>query len=80
MCESCVALWPVKLIWINAVFGSCAPSCKATVRDGIRREVITMTMQSDNKAHGLANNIWAQLGLLTVVVVIAIGLAWRYVW
>ncbi len=39
-----------------------------------------MTMQSDNKAHGLANNIWAQLGLLTVVVVIAIGLAWRYVW
>jgi hypothetical protein len=39
-----------------------------------------MTMQSDNKSRGPADNLWAQLGLLTVVAVIVIVLASRYVW
>jgi hypothetical protein len=39
-----------------------------------------MAMQSDNKRHSLANNLWAQMTLLAVVVVILIALASRYVW
>jgi hypothetical protein len=39
-----------------------------------------MTMQSHNKGHGLANNLWAQLSLLAVAAVIVIVLAARYVW
>jgi len=39
-----------------------------------------MTMQSDNEGHGLAYNLWAQLGLLAVVAVIVFALAWQYVW
>jgi hypothetical protein len=38
-----------------------------------------MTMQSANK-HGLVNNVWAQLMLLTVVALILFVLASRYVW
>ena len=38
-----------------------------------------MTMQSDNKGHSPAKT-WAELSLMTVVVVILIALAWRYVW
>ena len=39
-----------------------------------------MTMQSDNKSRSLADNLWAQVGLLAVVAVIVIVLASRYVW
>ena len=39
-----------------------------------------MTLQSDTKSRGPADNLWAQLGLLTVVAVIVIVLASRYVW
>jgi hypothetical protein len=40
-----------------------------------------MTIQSDNtEDRSLANNVWAQLGLLTAVVVIVIAFAWQYVW
>jgi hypothetical protein len=39
-----------------------------------------MTMQSDSKRRGLANNLWAQLSLLTVVAAIVLALAWKYVW
>jgi hypothetical protein len=38
-----------------------------------------MTMQSANK-HGLVNNVWAQLMLVTVVALILVILASRYVW
>jgi hypothetical protein len=38
-----------------------------------------MTMHSDNKAHSAAK-AWAELSLMTAVIVIAIGLAWTYVW
>ena len=34
-----------------------------------------MTMHSDNKGHGLANNFWVQMGLLVVAVVVLIALA-----
>jgi hypothetical protein len=50
---------------------------------GFSREVI-MTMQSDNKTHGLwnslSNNTTAQLIIGVVVVVILIALAAKYVW
>jgi hypothetical protein len=40
-----------------------------------------MTIQSDNtKVPSLASSFWAQLGLLTAVVVIVIAFAWQYVW
>ena len=40
-----------------------------------------MTIQSDNtKVPSLASKFWAQLGLLTAVVVIVIAFAWQYVW
>ena len=40
-----------------------------------------MTTQRDNtKVPSLATNVWAQLGLLTAVVVIVIAFAWQYVW
>jgi len=38
-----------------------------------------MTMHG-NKDHSLTENLWAELSLTTVVVVILIALAWRYVW
>ena len=40
-----------------------------------------MTIQSDNtEGRSAATNVWAQLGLLTAVVVIVISFAWQYVW
>lgn len=39
-----------------------------------------MSMHDSTKPRDIANNIWAQLGLLTVVAVILIVMAWRYVW
>ena len=38
-----------------------------------------MSMHDSTKPRD-ANNIWAQLGLLAVVAVILIVMAWRYVW
>jgi hypothetical protein len=39
-----------------------------------------MTMQHDNQVRRLANNTWVQLVLGTVVLVILIALAAKYVW
>jgi hypothetical protein len=39
-----------------------------------------MTMHSDNKRHGLANNLWAQMGLLAVAVVVLLVIASHYIW
>ncbi|MGB8893287.1 MAG: hypothetical protein WA322_17520 [Pseudolabrys sp.] len=41
-----------------------------------------MTMQSDNRAHahGLSNNLWAQMGLLAAAVIILLAIASLYVW
>ena len=43
------------------------------------REVIIMSMQGDNKSHGLLNNLPAQLALLAVAAIILIAIAWKYV-
>jgi hypothetical protein len=39
-----------------------------------------MLTQSDNKGHGIADNMWAQMGLLAVVAVVLIALAAHYLW
>jgi hypothetical protein len=39
-----------------------------------------MTMQSDNKGDSLTDNLWAEMSLMMVLVVIVLALAWRYVW
>jgi hypothetical protein len=38
-----------------------------------------MTIQSDNKGHSPAKT-WAELSLMTALLVIVIALAWAYVW
>jgi hypothetical protein len=37
-------------------------------------------MQIDNKDHSLTDNLWAEMGLMMVVVVIILAFTWRYVW
>jgi LPS O-antigen subunit length determinant protein (WzzB/FepE family) len=39
-----------------------------------------MTMPSDSKGRGLVNNLWAQMAILTIVAIIAIALAVKYLW
>ena len=39
-----------------------------------------MSMRDSTKSRDIANNIWMQLGLLTLVAVVLIVVAWRYVW
>jgi hypothetical protein len=39
-----------------------------------------MTMQSNNKNDSLTDNLWAEMSLMMVLVVIVLALAWRYVW
>jgi hypothetical protein len=39
-----------------------------------------MTMQSDNKGDSLTDNLWAEMSLMMVLVVIVLAVAWRYVW
>jgi len=38
-----------------------------------------MTMQSDDKGHS-PTKTWAELSLMTAAIVIAIALAWAYIW
>ena len=38
-----------------------------------------MIMQYGNHAHRLANNLWAEMALFTVVVVILLAMASKYV-
>ena len=38
-----------------------------------------MTMH-DNKDHSLTDNLWAEMSLMMVLVVVVLALAWRYVW
>jgi hypothetical protein len=51
---------------------------------GMRSREVIMTMQSDNKKHGLwnslANNQPAQMLIGVVVIIILIALAAKYVW
>jgi hypothetical protein len=39
-----------------------------------------MTMQSDNKGRGLTNNVWAQMAILAIVIIVVIALAAKYLW
>jgi hypothetical protein len=39
-----------------------------------------MSMQGDNKVSGLLTNPWAQIGLITVVVIVLIVAAAHYIW
>jgi len=39
-----------------------------------------MTMQSHHKGHSLTDNLWAEMSLMTAVIVIVMVLAWQYVW
>ena len=41
---------------------------------------MAMTMQSDNKAHGFADNIWMQMGVLGAAAIVLILLAAHYSW
>jgi glycerol uptake facilitator-like aquaporin len=39
-----------------------------------------MTMQSNNKGDSLTDNLWAEMTLMMVLVVIVLAFAWRNVW
>ncbi len=39
-----------------------------------------MTMQTEYKGRGLANNLPAQLALLSAVAIVLIVISWYYVW
>jgi len=39
-----------------------------------------MTMQSENKGDSLTDNLWAEMSLMMVLVVIVLALAWQYIW
>jgi hypothetical protein len=39
-----------------------------------------MTMQSNNKGDSLTDNLWAEMSLMMVLVVIVLALTWQYVW
>jgi hypothetical protein len=39
-----------------------------------------MTMQSNDQGDSLTDNLWAEMSLMIVLVVIVLALAWRYVW
>jgi hypothetical protein len=39
-----------------------------------------MTMQSNNKGDSLTDNLWAEMSLMLVLVVMVLALAWQYVW
>jgi hypothetical protein len=39
-----------------------------------------MTMQSDHKGRGFANNFWAQMAVLAIVLIVVIMLASKYLW
>ena len=36
-----------------------------------------MTMQIDNKIDSLSNNLWAEMTLMTALVVILLGILWQ---
>ena len=48
--------------------------------DGSSLQEVIMTMQTENKGHGLANNFAAQMALLGAVVIVLIVISWYYVW
>jgi hypothetical protein len=37
-----------------------------------------MTMQIDNKSDSLSNNLWAEMTLMTALVVILLGISWQF--
>jgi hypothetical protein len=37
-----------------------------------------MTMQIDNKSDSLSNNLWADMTLMTALVVILLGILWQF--
>jgi hypothetical protein len=39
-----------------------------------------MTMPSEHRGHGLANNMAAQMALLAIAVAVLLVIAWYYVW
>jgi Rod binding domain-containing protein len=39
-----------------------------------------MTMPSEHRGHGLADNMVAQMALLAIAVAVLLVIAWYYVW
>ena len=39
-----------------------------------------MTMQIDNKADSLNDNLWAEMSLMTAGVVIVLAILWQFLW
>ena len=37
-------------------------------------------MQIDNKGDGLTDNLWAEMSLMTALVVILLAILWQFLW
>jgi hypothetical protein len=47
---------------------------------GLASDGEVMTMQIDNKSDSLSNNLWAEMTLMTALVVILLGILWQFLW
>jgi len=47
-------------------------------RGGLASDGEVMTMQIDNKSDSLSNNLWAEMTLMTALVVILLGILWQF--
>jgi hypothetical protein len=47
-------------------------------RGGLASDGEVMTMQIDNKGHSLTDNLWAEMSLMTALVVILLAVSWQF--
>jgi len=49
-------------------------------REGLASVGEVMAMQIDNKGDSLNDNLWAEMGLMTALVVILLTILWQFLW
>ena len=49
-------------------------------RRGLASVEEVMTMQIDNKGDSLHDNLWAEMSLMTALVVILLAILWQFLW
>ena len=47
---------------------------------GLASDGEVITMQIDNKSDSLSDNLWAEMTLMTAVVVILLAILWQFLW
>ena len=52
----------------------------ALKRGGLASVGEVMIMQIDNKGDSLTDNLWAEMSLMTAVLVILLAILWQFLW